>query len=66
MTIDFSYFTTWMWVIIVLVVAIGALRFFGHLIAGFLRFVLNFFRYFIILALLLIVLYFVLGAFASP
>ena len=66
MTIDFSYYSTWIWAIIVLVIAIGAFRFFGHLIMGFLRFVFNFFWYFFVLAILLGVLYFVLHALALP
>ena len=64
MTIDFSYYTTWMWAIIVLVIALGALRFFWHTVVGLLRFGFNFFRYFFILAILLGVLYFILRALA--
>jgi len=62
MTIDFSYYSTWIWTIIILGIAFVALRFFFHIVVGIFRFVMSFFWHGVVISVVLLLLYFVLHA----
>jgi hypothetical protein len=62
MTIDLSGFSSWIWIIALLVILFIVLRYFLHIVVRFVQFVFRFFWLGCITVILLVVIYYILRA----
>lgn len=62
MTIDLSSISPWVWIILGLVIAFIILRYFFHIVVRIFHFVMSFFWHGCVIAIVLLVIYFLLRA----